>query len=213
MRETTIALAKGRLGELSIDLLERCGVDCSELREEGRKLIFYDKKNGYRFLLAKPSDVPTYVEHGAADIGIVGKDTLMEADAPVYEMLDLGFAKCSLCIAGYPDQRNSRVTVANKVVATKYPHIARRYYQAMGESIDIIKLNGSIEIAPLLGISHVILDIVESGRTLQENGLVVLEKICDISARLIVNRVSLKTKHDSISVLLQRMREVVDSHD
>lgn len=208
MKETTIALAKGRLGELSVGLLEQCGIDCSELRDEGRKLIFYDKKNGYRFLLAKPSDVPTYVEHGAADIGIVGKDTLMETDAPVYEMLDLGFAKCSLCIAGYPDQRNRRVTVANRVVATKYPHIARRYYQAMDESIDIIKLNGSIEIAPLLGIADVILDIVESGRTLRENGLVVLEKICDISARLIVNRVSLKTKHDSISVLMGRMREV-----
>ena len=209
MKEVTIALAKGRLADISIQLLEKCGLDCSELKEDGRKLIFYDRKNGYRFLLAKPVDVPTYVEYGVADIGIVGKDTLMEADAPIYEMLDLGFAKCSLCIAGYPEQADRAVTVANKRVASKYPNITHRYFQTLGETIEVIKLNGSVEIGPLLGLSDVILDVVESGRTLKENGLVVLEKICDVSARLVVNRVSLKTKYEQINGLLEKMREAL----
>ncbi|MGI6176159.1 MAG: ATP phosphoribosyltransferase [Christensenellales bacterium] len=210
MKEVTIALAKGRLGDFSIELLEQCGLDCSELKDEGRKLIFYDRANVYRFLLAKPSDVPAYVEHGAADMGIVGKDTLMEADAPLYEMMDLKYAACSLCIAGYPQQNKRNVAMDNRVVATKYPNIARRYYQAKGETIDVIKLNGSIELAPLLGIADVILDIVQSGRTLKDNGLIVLEKICDISARLVVNRVSLKTKNERIGELMQKMRGIIN---
>ena len=211
MKEVTIALAKGRLTNLSIELLEQCGLDCTDLKNEGRKLIFYDKENGYRFLLVKPIDVPTYVEYGVADIGIVGKDTLMEADAPIYEMLDLGFAKCRLCIAGYPQEQKKQraVTTPNMVVATKYPHIAEKYYSTRKEPIEVIKLNGSVEIAPLLGLSDVILDVVESGKTLVANGLVVLEQICDISARLVINRVSLKTKKEKINILLERMKEVL----
>ena len=213
MKEVTIALAKGRLAECSIAILEQCGLDCTDLKDEGRKLIFYDRTNGYRFLLVKPIDVPTYVEYGVADMGIVGKDTLMEADAPIYEMLDLGFAKCSLCIAGYPEEKRRAVTVANKRVATKYPNIARKYFQTIGEPIEIIKLNGSVEIGPLLGLSDVILDVVESGKTLKANGLIVLEKVCDVSARLVVNRVSLKTKHERINELIEAMRKVWKKND
>ena len=208
MKELTIALAKGRLADKSIELLEKCGVDCEELKNQGRRLIFYDKKNSIRFLLAKPTDVPTYVEYGVADIGIVGKDTLLEADAPVYEILDLGFARCTLCIAAYAEQNGRAITSVSKRVATKYPNIARSYYQSKGEPIEIIKLNGSVEIGPLLGLSDVILDIVESGKTLVENNLAILEKICDISTRLIVNRISLKTKHSRVEWLINSIKEV-----
>lgn len=206
MKKITIALAKGRLAEDTMAILEKCGIDGSGLRESGRKLVVEDEKNGVSFILVKPSDVPTYVERGVADLGVVGKDTLMEHGAQVYEMLDLGFARCRLCIAGFPDQKDRAITAFNLRVATKYPRIARSYYGEKGVAIDIIKLNGSVELGPLVGLSDVILDIVESGRTLDENGLMVLEKICDISARLIVNRVSLKTKGERIKPLLSDMR-------
>ncbi|MHB1316147.1 MAG: ATP phosphoribosyltransferase [Christensenellales bacterium] len=209
MKEITIALAKGRLAELSIELLEKCGLNTDDLKEQGRKLIFYDKQNGIRFLLVKPGDVPTYVEYGVADMGVVGKDTLLEANLPLMEMVDLGFGACSLCIAGYPEEKEMAITHAYRRVATKYPNIAKSYYRALGENIEIIKLSGSIEVAPLLGLSDVILDIVESGRTLKENGLVILEKICDISARLVVNGVSLKTKRERIVALIDKVREVL----
>ena len=209
MKEITIALAKGRLAELSIELLEKCGLNMEDIKDQGRKLIFYDKENGIRFLLVKPSDVPTYVEYGVADMGVVGKDTLLEANMPLMEMVDLEFGVCSLCIAGYPEKREMAITHAYRRVATKYPNIAKSYYRALGENIEIIKLNGSIEVAPLLGLSDVILDIVESGRTLKENGLVILEKICDISARLVVNGVSLKTKRERIVAIIDKIREVL----
>jgi ATP phosphoribosyltransferase len=167
MKEITIALAKGRLADFSIALLEKCGLDMDDIKEQGRKLIFYDKKNGFRFLLVKPSDVPTYVEYGVADMGVAGKDTLLEANLPLMEMVDLKFGTCSLCIAGYPEEKKRAVTHAYRRVATKYPNIAKSYYRTLGENIEIIKLNGSIEVAPLLGLSDEILDIVESGRTLK----------------------------------------------
>ena len=207
MSEITIALAKGRLAEESMAILERCGLDCSELRNAGRRLVFYDKKNGFRFLLVKPSDVPTYVYQGVADLGIAGKDTLMEENLPLYEMLDLGYGKCRLCVAGYPGKQEKRLTDYNLRVATKYPHIARSYYGAKGQNIDIIELSGSVELGPLIGLSDVILDIVESGGTLRANGLMVLEEICEVSARLVVNRVSLKTKGDRIRPLIEKMRQ------
>ncbi len=205
MSMLTIALPKGRLAEQAIELLERCGVDCGATREPSRKLIMEDASGQTAFMLVKPSDVPVYVERGAADIGVVGKDTLMEANCSVYEMLDLGFGRCRLCVAGYPEGRERAITTANLRVATKYPAIAASYYGAKGIPIDIIKLNGSVELGPLAGLSDVILDIVESGRTLKENGLVVLDDICDISARLIVNRVSLKTRGSRIKPLIEAM--------
>jgi ATP phosphoribosyltransferase len=208
--ELTIALAKGRLAEQTVELLEKCGVDCNAFRDPGRKLIMRDAAGSTRFMLVKPSDVPVYVERGAADIGVVGKDTLMESGCSVYEMLDLGFGRCRMCIAGFPHGRERSVTAANLRVATKYPAIAASYYGAKGIPIDIIRLNGSVELGPLVGLSDVIMDIVESGRTLQENGLVVLDEICAISARLIVNRVSLKTRGERIKPLIQAMRSVLE---
>lgn len=205
----TIALAKGRLAEMAMEILEKCGVDCSVLKVASRKLVFSDGKGEYCFIMVKPSDVPTYVDYGVADIGIVGKDTLMEENRPLYEMLDLGFGKCRLCIAGFPDEKNRAITVSNRRVATKYPKIARSYYEAKGETIEIIKLNGSVELGPLVGLSDVILDIVESGSTLKANGLTILEEICPVSARLVVNRVSLKTKREKIQSLITAMKQVV----
>ena len=155
-----------------------------------------------RIILVKPSDVPTYVDHGVADIGVVGKDTLLESGRPLYEVLDLTFGKCRLCIAGYAEQHQS-ATRATFRVATKYPNVARAYYDAKGQTIEIIELLGSVELGPVIGLSDVILDIVESGSTLKANGLTVLETVCECSARLVVNRVSMKTKRD-------RIREIID---
>lgn len=206
MNTLTIALAKGRLADQAVELLERCDVDCRSLSDGGRKLVMTDEAGTTNFLLVKPSDVPVYVERGAADIGVVGKDTLLESGCSVYEMLDLGFGRCRLCVAGFPAGRQLPVTAVNLRVATKYPSVAASFFGARGVPIDIIKLNGSVELGPLVGLSDVILDIVESGRTLKENGLEVLEEICQISARLIVNRVSLKTKADRIKPLLGALR-------
>lgn len=206
MREDviTIALAKGRLADKTMDLLEAIGVDCSQARDPGRRLVLEDATGAYRFILVKPSDVPTYVEHGVADIGVAGKDTLLEQNRPLYEMLDLGFGECRLCIAGYPDGRRSAVTNANFRVATKYPNIAREYFGARGETIEIIELHGSVELGPLVGLSDVILDIVESGSTLRANGLEVLETVVDhVSARMVVNRVALKVKGERIRALIE----------
>lgn len=205
----TIALAKGRLAEKSMELLEKCGVECKEIFEDTRKLVFEDKKNDIRFILVKPADVPTYVDHGIADMGIVGKDTLMEAGLPLYEMADLKFAKCRLIVAGYPDKKDNSLTSSVLRVATKYPEIAKNYYASKGQSVECIKLNGSVELGPILGLSDVILDIVESGRTLQENGLVIMEEVSDVSARLAVNRASLKIKSQKIMPLIERIRLAV----
>ncbi len=205
----TFALAKGRLAEQAFTLLEQLGVDCSEPRNPGRQLVLWDKKNNVRFILVKPSDVPTYVDHGVADFGVVGKDTLLESGRPLYEVLDLTFGKCRLCIAGYANAQPS-ATRATFRVATKYPNIARSYYGARGRAIEIIELHGSVELGPVIGLSDVILDIVESGSTLRANGLSVLEEVCDVSARLVVNRVSMKTKRERIREIIDGMSALVD---
>ncbi|MBQ2953034.1 MAG: ATP phosphoribosyltransferase [Clostridia bacterium] len=199
----TFALAKGRLAEQAFTLLENLGIDCTEPRNPGRQLVLWDRANNIRFILVKPSDVPTYVDHGVADFGVVGKDTLLEAGRPLYEVLDLTFGRCRLCIAGYADQKNQQATRATFRVATKYPSVARAYYDQKGQTIEIIELHGSIELGPVIGLSDVILDIVESGSTLKANGLTVLEEVAECSARLVVNRVSMKTKRD-------RVREIID---
>jgi len=206
----TIALAKGRLAEEGISLLKKAGVDCTAFDKPTRKLIFRTPSDDIRFILVKPSDVPVYVDHGIADIGIVGKDTLLEEGHPLYELLDLKYAKCKIVIAGYPHKKDSWITHSHTRVATKYPNIAQGYFSRSGEMVDIIKLNGSVELGPLTGLSDIILDIMESGKTLAENGLVVLEEICDVSARLVVNRVSLKTKNAVIKELIEAIEKVVE---
>lgn len=207
--QVTIALAKGRLADESIALFKKCGIECEEDLANTRKLIIYDKTNEFKFFLVKPADVPTYVDHGVADMGIVGKDTLMEAELPLYEMADLKFGRCRLVVAGYPGKKDNSLTSSVLRVATKYPGIAKKHYAAKGESIECIKLSGSVELGPILGLSDVILDIVESGRTLKENGLVIIEEVCDITARLAVNRASLKIKSKQIAPLIEKIRLAV----
>lgn len=205
----TLALAKGRLAEQTFDLLENMGIDCHEARNPGRQLVLWDRAQNIRFILVKPSDVPTYVDHGVADLGVVGKDTLMEAERPLYEMLDLGFGRCRLCVAGFPEAQAASVEHATFRVATKYPAIARRWWRSQGKPIEIIELHGSVELGPVIGLSDVILDIVESGSTLRANGLSVLETVCDVSARLVCNRVSLKTKRDRIRWVIDGLEKQV----
>jgi ATP phosphoribosyltransferase len=207
--QLTIALAKGRLANESIVLFKKCGIECDEGIDNTRKLIIFDKTNEYRFILVKPADVPTYVDHGVADMGIAGKDTLMEAELPLYEMADLKFGRCRLAIAGYPGRKDKLLTSSVLRVATKYPGIAKKHFALRGEPIECIKLSGSVELGPILGLSDVILDIVESGRTLKENGLVILEEVCDITARLAVNRASLKIKSAKITPLIEKIRAAV----
>lgn len=202
----TMALAKGRLADQTIALLEGMGVDCAELRNPGRKLVLSEPSNAFRFMLVKPTDVPTYVDHGVADVGVAGKDTLLEENKPLYELLDLRFGLCRLCIAGSRQQHEAALAGAAYRVATKYPNIAENLYAARGQSIEIIRLGGSVELAPLVGLSDVILDIVESGNTLAANGLTVLEEVCPVSARLVVNRVSLKTKTRQIRALVDAFK-------
>ncbi len=204
MDALTIALAKGRLAEEAFALLEGLGIDCSEPRDPGRQLVLWDRASNIRFILVKPSDVPTYVDHGVADIGVVGKDTLLESGRPLYEVLDLGVGKCRLCIAGYAGAPRE-ATRATFRVATKYPNTARSWYDGKGQTIEIIELHGSVELGPVIGLSDVILDVVESGKTLQANGLSVLEEVCEVSARLVVNRVSMKTKRERIRWLIDGM--------
>jgi ATP phosphoribosyltransferase len=203
----TIALSKGRLADQALDLLEASGYDCKAAREQSRRLILEDEKAGLRFVMAKPADVPTYVEYGAADIGVVGKDTLLEEGRQLYEVIDLVFGACKMCVCGPASLKGKLDQIPNKRVATKYPNITRAYFEGTKrESVEIIKLNGSVELAPLIGLAEVIVDIVESGRTLRENGLDVLEVIADISARVIVNRVSMKMKAKKIMPMLDAIR-------
>ncbi len=210
----TVALAKGRLSELSTEIFEKLGFEVEELKSKTRKLIFTDEKNKFKFILVKASDVPVYVEYGAADIGIVGKDTLLESGKNVYEVLDLGFGKCKMAVAG-PASMKDKIDGRNIMrVASKYPKIARDYFHRVkGQTVDIIKLNGSVELGPLVGLSEVIVDIVESGKTLIENGLEVLEDICELSARLIVNRVSLKIYRERIIALVDSIREEIEKEN
>ncbi|MBQ4146139.1 MAG: ATP phosphoribosyltransferase regulatory subunit [Clostridia bacterium] len=203
----TVALAKGRLAELSIEIFEKLGFDVAEMKTKTRKLIFTDEKNKFKFILVKASDVPTYVEYGAADIGVVGKDTLLESGKNLYEVLDLGFGTCKMAVAG-PEKLRGRLEGRNIMrVASKYPEIARDYFhREKGQTVDIIKLNGSVELGPLVGLSEVIVDIVESGKTLVENGLAVLEDVCPLSARLVVNRVSMKLHRETIMKLIKDVK-------
>ena len=203
----TVALAKGRLAELSINIFEKLGFDVQEMKSKTRKLIFTDEKNKFKFILVKASDVPVYVEYGAADIGVVGKDTLLESGKDVYEIMNLGFGKCRMAVAGPSEMRDKLVGRNIMRVASKYPHIARDYFHRVkGQTVDIIKLNGSVELGPLVGLSDVIVDIVESGKTLKENGLEVLEDVCELSARLVVNRVSLKMHRERILKLMSDIK-------
>lgn len=204
----TIALPKGRLGNSVYRLLSEMGYDCESILEDNRKLIFENVEKGVRYLLIKPSDVSVYVEHGAADIGIVGKDVLLERNSDVYELFDLGLGKCRMCVAapnGYSDDLSSVLRVA-----TKYPNIARDYYKRLNRDIEIIKLNGSIEIAPIVGLSDVIVDLVETGSTLKENDLSVYEEIVPISARFIANKGSYKFKTNEISEMIEKLRTVIN---
>ncbi len=208
MRYLTIALSKGRLADLSIEMLEKIGIDCSEYRDESRRLIFTDEKSKTRFFLVKPADVPTYVEYGAADIGVVGKDTLLEEGRHLYEVLNLGFAACRMVVAGPAELAGKLDSLNNKRVGTKYPRIAKEYFEhKRRESIEVIKLSGSVELAPLVGLSEVIVDLVESGRTLKDNGLVILDTIADISARLVVNRVSMKMENERINRIIEGLKK------
>ena len=209
MQQLTVALAKGRLADEAVNLLEQCGVRCAPLRENTRKLVLGDADNKYRFIFVKPADVPTYIERGAADLGVVGKDTLLEESKDIYEMLDLKFGACRMCVAGFREQR-ARVTHNKLRVASKYVRIARDYYAAKGVDVDIVKLNGSVELGPIIGLADVIVDIVESGKTLEANGLAVLEEICKLSARVAVNKVSLKTRKDEIMPLIEKMRQITE---
>lgn len=206
----TVALPKGRLGDRTIGLFQKFTEGLDDLESSSRKLIFYSKDLNIRFILVKPSDVPTYVEYGAADIGIAGKDTLLEEGRPLYEMLDLGFGKCSMVVAGFPEKKDSWITNSHTRVSTKYPNIAKNYFSGIGETIEIVKLNGSVELGPLVGLSDVIVDIVESGQTLRENGLVILEEICTISARLVVNRISFKTKNQPIEDIISSIQKTLE---
>ena len=204
----TFALPKGRLAEKSAELLEKCGVDTAVLQEDTRKLVLESADKKYGFFLVKPADVPAYVEAGVADLGIVGKDTLIEEGRDLYEMLDLKMGECRLSIAGYPERRDV-LTNPHLRVATKYVNTARRVF-ADREEIEIIPLHGSIELAPVTGLADVIFDVVQTGSTLRANGLVVLEEVFDVSARLVVNKVSLKTKADVLLPLIEKMRAAVE---
>ena len=200
-----IALPKGRLGEKVYGLLKKAGYACPAIEDPGRKLIFENPETGVRYFWVKPSDVAIYVERGAADLGIAGKDILLEYRPEVYELLDLGLGKCRMAVAG-PKTFRERPGRALRI-ATKFPHIAAKYYGSLGRDIDIIKLNGSIEIAPILGLSDVIVDIVETGKTLKENDLEVMEEIVPISARLIANQAAYQFQYDAIRTLVRNLEE------
>lgn len=203
----TVALPKGRLGDKVYDLLESVGYDCREIREDGRKLVFENPETGVRYLLVKPSDVAIYVEHGAADVGIVGKDILEEYRPDVYELLDLGIGRCRMAVASRSDYRED--TARTLRVATKFENIAKRYYASLNRDIEVIRLNGSIELAPLLGLSDVIVDIVESGTTIRENNLKVLTEFMQISARFIANKSSFKFKNQEITGMTGKLNGVI----
>ena len=198
MRYLTIALTKGRLAEKTLEMLEAVGITCEEMKDKKtRKLIFVNEELKLRFFLAKGPDVPTYVEYGAADLGVVGRDTILEEGRKLYEVMDLGFGKCRMCICGPKESKELLQHHELIRVATKYPRIAKDYfYNKKHQTVEIIKLNGSIELAPIVGLSEVICDIVETGSTLRENGLEVLEEVCPLSARMVVNQVSMKMEHE-----------------
>lgn len=215
MEYITFALAKGRLAKHTLSLLEKIGITCEEMKDEKtRKLIFVNEELGFKFFLSKASDVPTYVELGAADIGVVGKDTILEAGRKLYEVLDLNCGKCRMCVAGPASAREQLNNGSLIRVASKYPGIAKDYfYNKKHQTVEIIKLNGSVELAPIVGLSEVIVDIVETGSTLKENGLQVLEEVCPLSARMVVNQVSMKMENDRITRLLYKMKPLVQNNE
>jgi len=211
MRYLTIALGKGRLASKTLELFERIGITCEEMKDKNsRKLIFVNEELKLKFFLSKGPDVPTYVEYGAADIGIVGSDTIMEEKRKLYEVLDLGFGKCSMCVCG-PESARALLSHNQLIrVATKYPNIAKDYfYNKKHQTVEIIKLNGSIELAPIVNLSEVIVDIVETGSTLRENGLKVLEEICPLSARMVVNQVSMQMENERIAKIISDLSNVL----
>lgn len=211
MRYLTFALTKGPLAEETLDILEKVGITCEEMRDkESRKLVFVNEEQKLKFFLAKGPDVPTYVEYGAADIGIVGKDTILEEGKKLYEVMDLKFSASRMCVCG---PTSARAALAKKQlirVATKYPNITKDYfYNKRHQTVEIIKLNGSIELAPMVGLSEVIVDIVETGSTLKENGLEVLEEVCPLSARMVVNQVSMKMEDSRIRTLIRDLKQIL----
>ena len=211
MRYLTFALAKGRLAKKTLALFEQIGITCEEMKDpDTRKLIFVNEELKMKFFLSKATDVPTYVEYGAADIGVVGKDTILEEGRNLYEVMDLGFGKCRMCVCGPASARE--LLKKNEIirVASKYPVIAKDYFNnRKHQTVEIIKLNGSVELAPIVGLSEVIVDIVETGSTLRENGLEVLEEVCPLSARMVVNQVSLKMENERIHKLLEDLNRLI----
>lgn len=210
-RYLTFALGKGRLARQTLELFEKIGITCEEMKDKNtRKLIFVNEEEKMRFFLAKGPDVPTYVEYGAADIGVVGKDTILEENRNIHEVLDLGFGKCRMCVCG-PQKAQDLLQKREFIrVASKYPGIARNYFfNKKYQTVEIIKLNGSIELAPIVGLSEVIVDIVETGSTLRENGLEVLEEVCALSARMVVNPVSMKMENERITRLIAILKEAL----
>lgn len=211
-RYLTFALTKGRLADKTLSLLEQVGITCEEMKDKNsRKLVFINEELKLKFFLAKGPDVPTYVEYGAADIGVTGKDILLEEGRRVYEVLDLGFGKCRMCVCG-PESARELLKHHERIrVASKYPVIAKDYfYNKKHQTVDIIKLNGSVELGPIVGLSDVIVDIVETGSTLRENGLGVLEEICELSARVIVNQVSMQMESERIREIILRLRKQLE---
>ena len=211
MKYLTFALTKGRLAKKTLEMLEKLGITSEEMKDKSsRKLIFVNEERKLKFFLAKGPDVPTYVEYGAADIGVVGKDTIVEEGRKVHEVLDLGFGACRMCVCGY--QETAELLKHRELirVATKYPNIAKDYfYNKKHQTVEIIKMNGSIELAPIVGLSEVIVDIVETGSTLKENGLVVLEEVCPLSARMIVNPVSMRMENERVRELITSLRTLL----
>ena len=211
MNYLTIALTKGRLAKQAISLLGKLGVSCSEIDDtKSRRLIFTDEENKIKMFLAKGPDVPTFVEYGVADIGVVGKDTILEEERNVFEVLDLGFGECRMCVCGYPSAKQFIGHNQFIRVATKYPKIAKDFfYNKKNQTVEIIKMNGSVELAPMVGLSEVIVDIVETGSTLKENGLEALEQITPLSARMIVNPVSMRMKYERIRKMITDIRGIL----
>ena len=212
MRYLTIALTKGRLAKKTLDLFRKVGIAADGADDKDtRKLIFTNEELGVRFFLAKGPDVPTYVAYGAADIGIVGRDTILEEGRQIYEVLDLGYGKCRMCICG-PESAREKLNSGEQIrVATKYPNIAKEYFlNRRHQTVEIIKLNGSIELAPIVGLSEVICDIVETGTTLRENGLTVLVEVCPLSARVVVNQVSMKMENERITALITSLKNALN---
>lgn len=204
----SIALTKGRLEKEIVKLLDKANFGTEELKNKGRKLVFNDTIEEIKYFLVKAADSITYVEHGGADIGIVGKDTLMESDNNYYEVLDLGIGKCGFIVASLPEKDVFK-KVGHIKIGTKYPRVAREYFKKRGMDVEIIKIEGSVELAPILGLCDAIVDIMETGTTLKENGLIVFDRICDISARVIVNKASFKMKREEIGAFISRLKQVL----